>query len=105
VDAVAGGRGRPSARPRLRPATGHSPALLDRAPPRRGERDDPAADPPPLHALVRDRGWAFSYTSMSRFIETLVYFCVVESDAWPRSSWIDRRSAPAFRRWVANECR
>jgi hypothetical protein len=30
-----------------------------------------------------------------------VYFWVVESEAWPSSSWIARRSAPAWRRCVA----
>ena len=31
--------------------------------------------------------------------------CVVDSEEWPRSSWMPRRSAPALRRCVANEWR
>jgi hypothetical protein len=30
-------------------------------------------------------------------------FGVVASEAWPRSSWIERRSPPRARRWVAKE--
>ena len=30
-----------------------------------------------------------------------VYFCVVDRLACPSSSWMDRRSAPLLRRWVA----
>ncbi len=51
------------------------------------------------------RGWARSYTSASRFQSRCVYRCVVESDAWPSSSWIPRRSAPFPSRWVAKQCR
>ena len=41
----------------------------------------------------------------SRAASRCVYFCVVESEAWPSSSWIARRSAPACSRCVAKVCR
>ena len=41
----------------------------------------------------------------SRRASTWLYTCVVESELWPSSSWIVRRSAPPSSRWVANAWR
>src|SRR5207249_1993262 len=62
-----------------------------------------ATAPAPAHDQAR--GWAASYTRIRRSAPTWVYFWVVASRAWPRSSWISRRSAPASRRCVAKLCR
>src|SRR5712692_10894870 len=51
------------------------------------------------------RGCALSYTSINCRTEAWVYFCVVESELWPRSSWMARRSAPSASRCVAKAWR
>ena len=56
-------------------------------------------------ARRRARGWAASYTARSRSVETFVYTCVVEIEAWPSSSCTTRMSAPWSSMWVAHEWR
>src|SRR5581483_8819625 len=52
-------------------------------------------------ATRHDRGCERSYTRRSRRASTWLYTWVVESEAWPSSSWMTRRSAPPSSRCVA----
>src|SRR5947207_2074836 len=48
--------------------------------------------------MLQALGCARSYTAIRSVSETCVYFCVVESRAWPSNSWMARRSAPSASR-------
>src|SRR5208282_3214171 len=71
--------------------------LLSRTHPTRGR--------PAIGCLAYARGCDLSNTSIRWRIDAWVYFCVVESERCPSSSWMARRSAPSVSRCVAKAWR